>query len=90
MFFQKRGRLSNNLKFYYNNLEIEIVSKFTYLGIVSSTGGSFLHAQLTLSGQALKGIFKMNKQLNKFTNLTVKHRIYDKYMTYMINLYTLF
>jgi len=24
--FQKRGRLSNNLKFYYNNLEIEIVS----------------------------------------------------------------
>jgi len=35
---------------------------------------------LTLSGQALKGIFKMNKQLNKFTNLTVKHRIdlYDK------------
>ena len=90
MAFQKRVSLSNNLKFYYNNLEIEIVNKFTYLGIVFSTGGSFLHAQLTLSGQALKGIFKMNKQLNKFTNLTVKHRIYDKYMTYMINLYTLY
>ena len=50
------------------------------LGIVFSIGGSFLHAQLTLSGQAMKGISKMNKQLNKFTNLTVKHRIdlYDK------------
>jgi len=28
---------------------------------VFSTGGSFSHAQSTLSGQALKGIFKMNK-----------------------------
>ena len=45
-----------------------------------STGGSFSNAQLTLSGQTLKGIFKMNKQFNNFTNLTVKHRIdlYDK------------
>jgi len=47
---------------------------------VFSTGGSFSNAQLTLSGQTLKGIFKMNKQFNNFTNLTVKHRIdlYDK------------
>ena len=49
MVFQKRGRLSNNLKFFYNNSEIEIVNNFTYLGIVFSTGGSFSHAQLTLS-----------------------------------------
>lgn len=34
----------------------------------------------TLFGQALKAIFKMNKQLNKFINLSVKHRLelYDK------------
>ena len=83
MVIQKRGRLSSNLKFYNTNLEIEIVNKFTYLGIVFSTGGSFSHAQLTLSGQALKGIFKMNKQFNKFTNrLNIE-------LTYMINLYTL-
>ena len=57
------------------------------MGIVFSTGGSFSHAQLTLSGQALKGIFKMNKQLNKFTNLTVKHRIdlYDKLIYPMLS-----
>jgi len=66
MVFKKRIRLSNNLKFYYNNLEIESVNKVTYLGIVFSIGGSFSHAQLTLSGQTLKGIFKMNKQLNHF------------------------
>ena len=67
MVFKKRIRLSNNLKFYYNNLEIESVNKVTYLGIVFSTGGSFSNAQ-------------MNKQFNNFTNLTVKHRIdlYDK------------
>ena len=66
MVFKKRIRLSNNLKFYYNNLEIESVNKVTYLGIVFSIGGSFSHAQLTLSGQTLKGICKMNKQLNNF------------------------
>ena len=73
--------------FYYNNLEIEIVNKFTYVGIVFSTGGSFSRAQLTSSGQALRGIFKLNKQLNKFTNLTVKHRIdlYDKLIYPMLS-----
>jgi len=70
--------------FYYNNLEIEIVNKFTYVGIVFSTGGSCSHAQLTSSGQALKGIFKLNKQLNKFPILQSNIEL-----TYMINLYTL-
>ena len=39
MAFQKRVSLSNNLKFYSNNLEIEIVNTFTYLDMVFSTGG---------------------------------------------------
>ena len=32
--FRKGGLLPRNLKFYYDNTELEIVSSFTYLGIV--------------------------------------------------------
>ena len=38
----------------YNGETIEIVSKFTYLGIVFSTGGSFVDAFETIAGQGRK------------------------------------
>jgi len=75
MVFRKGGRLSQNLRFLCDGTEIEIVSKFNYLGIVFSSGGSFSEAQHTLSSQALKAIFKMNRYLHKFTSLSVAHRL---------------
>ena len=64
--------LPRNLVFYYEGEAIEIVSKFKYLGIVFTTGGSFSEAQKTLAGQAQKAIFKMNKYLHKFTFFITK------------------
>ena len=75
MCFRKGGRLSKNIKFLYNDRTVEIVDKFNYLGIVFSTGGSFSHAQKTLADQALKAIFKMNKYLYKFTDISVSHEL---------------
>ncbi len=54
MVFRKGGMLPKQLKFFYNDYELEIESQFSYLGIVFSSGGSFSHAQSTLSGQAQK------------------------------------
>jgi len=50
-------------------------------------GGSFADAQTTLSGQALKAIFKMNQYLYKFTNITVQHKLqlFDKLVTPILN-----
>lgn len=59
MVFRKGGILSRNLKFYYQNQELETDKSFSYLGIVFTTGGSFANAQLALSGQAQKAIFKL-------------------------------
>ena len=56
MIFKKSGRLPNNTVFNLDNVELEIVKNFTYLGIVFSTGGTFSEAQSALSGQALKAI----------------------------------
>ena len=73
--FRKGGRLPGNISFSYDGKNIEIVDKFVYLGIVFSSGGSFSSAQNTLSGQSLKAIFKLNKYLHKFTNITLRHKL---------------
>ncbi|MCG8032789.1 MAG: hypothetical protein JAZ03_11525 [Candidatus Thiodiazotropha taylori] len=80
MVFRKGGRLPQNLQFQYGDTVLEITSKFTYLGIVFTSGGSFSEAQATLSGQAQKAIFALNKHLNRFVNVSPSHvlDLFDK------------
>ena len=80
MIFRKGGTLPRNLAFTYEGKIIEIVSKFVYLGITFTTGGSFAETHKTLSGQALKAIFKLNQYLYNFTDLQPKHvlDLFDK------------
>ena len=79
--------MPNNTVFNFDNVEIEIVKNFTYLGMVFSTGGSFSEAQSVLSGQALNAIFQMNKYLHKFTYLAVQLRLdlFEKLITPILN-----
>ena len=51
MIFRKGGRLSNNVDFKYGNYPIEIIRRFSYLGVVFT--------DLTLVGQAQKGMYQM-------------------------------
>ena len=67
--FRKGGRLPQGLEFYYNNIWIETVNKFSYLCIVFTDGGSISETQNTLSRKAFKAIFKLNTYLYKFTNV---------------------
>ena len=57
------------------------------MGVIFTPGGSFKDAQSTLSGQALKGIFKMNKYLFKFTGVSIKHKLelFDKLILPILN-----
>ena len=87
MIFRGGGILPRDLKFYYNGIELAIVSSFSYLGIVFSTGGSFSECHKTLAGQALKAIFKLNRYLYNFTNITPRHKLelFDKLVTPILN-----
>ena len=87
MIFRKGGRLPNNLNFLYKNSQIEIVKKFCYLGVVFTAGGSSFETQKTLSGQALKAIFTLNKYLYSFTPLKPSHRLelFDKLVSPILN-----
>ena len=84
---RKRGRLPANLQFVYKGKNIEIVSKFCYLGIVFTSGGSSFEMQKTLSGQALKAILTLRKYLNSFTVLSPGHilDLFDKLITPILN-----
>lgn len=52
-----------------------------------TTGGSFSEAQVTLSGQAQKAIFKLNKYLFKFKDIPLKHYLdlFDKLVSPILN-----
>ena len=85
--FRKGGRLPANLHFVYKGKNIDIVSKFCYLGIVFTSGGSSFDTQKTLSGQALKAIFTLRKYLNSFTVVSPGHilDLFDKLITPILN-----
>ena len=59
----------DNLSFTYGDMEMEIVPNYTYLGIVFTSGGSLNITLKTLSDQALKAIFILNKYLTKSDKL---------------------
>ena len=85
--FRKGGILSRQTHFYYGDLEIDIVNKFTYLGIVLQSGGAFTEAHNALAGQALKSIFVLNKYVRKFVNFKPKHvlDLFDKLIKPILN-----
>ena len=87
MIFRKGGRLPNNLNSIYNNINVEIVNKFCYLGVVFTSGGSSFETQKTLSGQALKAVFTLNKYVYNFTALTPSHELelFDKLVSPILN-----
>ena len=80
MIFREGGNLSRNLSFCYQGSNTEIVNKFVYLRIAFCTGGSFNETHKTLSGQALKAIFKLIQYLFSFTDISPKHNLelFDK------------
>ena len=53
---QKRWNIIRDEKWYYNGVEIEIVNQLNYLGVVFTSGGSFIQATKPLSGKTLMAL----------------------------------
>ena len=51
------------------------MNKYSYLGIIFTSGGSFTESHGTLSGQALNAIFKLRKYLYSYVNITVERML---------------
>ena len=85
--FRKGGRISNNVRFIYDNAEIEIVNRFCYLGVVFTSGDSSFETQKTLAGQALKAVYTLNNYIYLFTPLKPSHilELFDKLVAPILN-----
>ena len=70
------------IRFIYKENVLEIVSKFTELCIVFTTGGSFNTSFEMLAGQALKAIFKLKSNLLKFPEITIQNKfdLFDNFI----------
>ena len=55
MVFRKGGRLPQGLNFHYNNVNLEIVNNFVYLGVVFTPSGAFSNAQKNNFRSSTKG-----------------------------------
>ena len=78
MIFLKKGRISQQYKWYYNG--VEITKAYSFLGIVFTPNGDFIKAQTKLADQASKAMFSLFKYIIKFRNLSVAIllELYDK------------
>ena len=63
--FQKGGRISRKLNFEYNGTRLEIVSKYTYLGVVFSSSGKFVNAAVEFKKSGCQAIGAIWKVLTK-------------------------
>jgi hypothetical protein len=68
--FRAGGRLSHLDKWTYNGTLLEIVSCFTYLGVLFSYTSSFSKTQQALARQGRKALFCMRKIVSQFNGLS--------------------
>ena len=80
MVFKRGGTTDNEPDFVYNNVILEKVESFCYLGIIFTSKGSFDLAQKTLAAQARKSIYTLRKYVSKFVNINSLHMcdLFDK------------
>ena len=85
MSFRQWGRIRQTIRFLSKALEM--ITKFTYLGIVFTVGGYVNVTFEKLSGQALKDIFKLQRELIKCPCTAVKHKLdlFDKLVLPILN-----
>ena len=64
----KKGKRPENIELFYDNCKLNIVTKFTYLGVTLSSNGCYYQTQKSLSQQAMKALFYL---VSLFENVSI-------------------
>lgn len=84
--FRKNGMVIPDYVWQYNNLILEVVDSFTYLGCVFNFDGKFNLAEETVVKQALKAIFWLKKRFKEYNfNPLTKMKLFDTYISSIFN-----
>jgi hypothetical protein len=71
----KKGNHPTDYNWYFDNCVLEVVTGFTYLGVLLSANGSFVQTQRTLAEQAKRAVFALKSILSK-KSCDVKTKMY--------------
>ena len=86
MVFRNGGMLGQNDKWFYAENELEIVNSFAYLGVVFSSGGSFIPNTKTLSGKALKSMHELLQLLREVeTPINIALNLFNSLVASVLN-----
>ena len=84
--FRKDGLLGNDLQWTYGDKAIELVNSFNYLGLVLSSGGSFMQATNTLCGKGLRAMHALfNLTRDIVVPIDIMFNLFDAYVISVLN-----
>lgn len=66
-----RGRALQNVHFYYNAIELEVINDFSYLGVIFSRTGNFSKAKKAQAEKATAAMYDVIRK-GKLHNLSVE------------------
>ena len=82
----KKGNTPENISVKYNDIPLNLVKKFTYLGVTLSSNGSFYQAQKSLSQQANRALYGLNSLFDSIQiDIPEKLKLFDSMISPILN-----
>ena len=82
----KLGNRAENIDMYYNGKLLNVVAKFTYLGVTISSNGSFYQAQKSLADQGSRALFSLFALFDTVEfDITDKIKLFDSMICPILN-----
>ena len=73
-----RGKLRNKPSFFYQNIPVEVIDDFSYLGVLFNYNGKFAKAKTRLCNQARKAMFALLVKIRKMSlPLDIQIHLFD-------------
>ena len=82
----KSGNKKENVDLFYDNAKLDMVSKFTYLGVTLSSTGKCYQSLKNLADQAVKAMFSLNSLFDSVSfKISEKLKLFDTMIMPILN-----
>ena len=82
----KQGNRPEELDIYYNGKRLNVVTKFSYLGVTLSCNGSFYQAQKAVSERGSRALFSLYALFDKIEfDISDKLKLFDSMISPILN-----
>lgn len=82
----QKGNRTENVNLMYDGHKLDVVKKFTYLGVAISQNGTYLQSQKQLSEQALRALYSLNRLFDVISlDIRDKLKLFDAMISPILN-----